>query len=483
MPTVKVPLANGVYSGVDQNELSDRDYKLINGYIDELGYTVKRPGLFEALDLGETGSKVDGLFWWPQKGVGLATCNNKVFKLTYSVGTLSATNITTNALNGSGRPSFTIGNDGNVSTPTYYALIANGGSIIEGNGTGATISNFATIADADAPTTVSHLDFVDGYVLATTGKNTFQNSDLLTPTSWSALSFASAMRNPDDVTALKVFKHQIFLFGNSSTETWENDGVTPFSPTPGGFSDTGSIAPFSPVKTETSLVWLNSERRFSETTSGEIKTIVCPFDREIARFSDPTDCFSYYMNIGGKPFVLFNFPSDNRTFAYNLLQSSWVELSLYNSTGMSDDRFLGESYLYSPTWGVQLVGSRQESKIYFMSNDYKDDAGQVIRVKKVTGHIDYGTTAQKRCKRLRLRLKRGEGLAGSDAKLLLRWNDDNKGWTNQVEVSLGAVGDNEIVREVPARGIYRTRQYEFLVTDSVGFSIGDAEEDIDILGR
>jgi hypothetical protein len=323
---------------------------------------------------------------------------------------------------------------------------------------------------------------VDGYVLANTGRNTFQWSDVTAPTAWSALSFASAMRNPDNVKALKVFKRQVMLLGDVTTEVWENDG-TPFAPTPGGFYETGIIAPNSLVKTETSAMWLNSQRRFVEFNGGEPQAVVSAYDKDISNLTSVTDCYSYYVNMEGKPFVVFTFEADNKTFVYNPILKNWLEWSYYDSSSSSENMFLGGSYLYSPTWGKHLVGSREDSKIYYMSPSYKDDAGNTIRVRKVTGHIDFGTNARKRSRGLSLRLKRGEGLSsGIEPVLSIRWNDDNKGWSNEHTVSLGSLGDYEIVKSIDTRGLFRTRQYELIVTDSVSVSIGSAEEDIDILG-
>jgi len=483
MPTVKVPLANSVYTNADGAELKDRDSELVNAYVDELGYTVKRPGLKLAVDLGEGDNKsVKGLFWWPHKDCGIAISNNKVFKLTYTAGTLTASNITTNALNGSGRPTFAIGNDGNVATPTIYGIIANGGQMIYSSGTGTTVSSFATITDSDAPTTVSHVDGIDSYILATTGKNTFQHSDLTAPTTWSALSFASAMRNPDNVKALKVHRREVVLFGDVSTERWENDGTTPFSPTGTGYGDIGILAPHSVAKTENSLMWLGSEKRFVMLSDGYVKTVYSTYDREISKTKEVSDCYAYTINNGGRPFIVFNFESGNKSFVYNLLQDNWMQWSWWNSVGLTDERFIGDSYMYAPAWGVSLVGSRLESKIYYLDSSYKDDDGRAIRVKKTTGHLDYGTTLRKKSEELRIRMVRGEGNPNEDEPIMLiRWNDDNKGWSNYQEISLGFKGDYEIVRTIKPKGIFRTRQYEFLVTDSVGVTFGDAEEDIRIL--
>lgn len=484
MPTVKVPLFTPVYRNVDSVELNDKNYELIDGYLDELGYSIRRPGLLLAKDLGYgTNFPIEALFWWPQKSVALAVCNNKVFKLTYPGSTLMSTDITTNGPGSQATPTFTVGVDSNVSAPVLYGLIAAGGAIIQGNGTGSTISNFATLADVDAPTTVSHVDFIDGYVLATTGKGMFQYADVNAPTSWSALSFATAMRNPDTLRALKVFNRQIFLFGQVTTEIWENDGVTPFAPTPGGFLEYGTLSPNSVVSGSNGLFWLDHNRHFVAFRGGNVEMVSNPYDKEIGEFSDVSDCIGFKIEVKGKPFIMWQFPTEARTLVYNIIDNNWSEWRYWDSSVNEYSHFLGKSYCYSPEWGVHLVGSRIDSKIYFLSPSYLTDNTNPIRLKKVTGHIDYGTTAKKRCNELRIKAKRGDGVSGGAGVLMLRWNDDNKGWSNQHELSLGSVGENETVIRFHPRGVYRTRQYEVTVTDAVNVIFGDAEEDLDILGR
>jgi hypothetical protein len=483
--TLPCPIFSNIYRNVEGIELSDESYSLIDGYVDELGYAVKRPGLQTILDLGQgTNRPVEGLFWWAQKSCAIVVCNNKIFKLSYTSGTLSATDITSNAPGTAAMPVFCIGVDANVTAPVIYGLITTGSQIIEGHGTTTAISNFTTIADADAPTTVSHIDFIDGYLLATTGKGFFQFCDVNNPTSWQASSFATAMRNPDNIVALKVFNRQVFLFGQVSSEIWENDGASPFAPVPGGFIEIGIIAPYSVIASDDAIFWLDDKRHIVSYSSGNVARISSPYDNEIENFTTVSDCIGQRIDIKGQPFLLFQFPSAQRTLVYNILQKSWSEWNYWDNTYGEYQHFLGKSYCYCPEWGIRLVGSRLDSKILQLSPDFKTDDGRVIRYKKVSGHISYGTTLNKRSRELRIRAKRGEGIsAGGEAFLSLRWNDDNRGWSNEVQYSLGKLGCNEIVIRMYPKGIYRTRQYEIVVTDSVGVSFGQAEEDLDLLGR
>lgn len=485
MPTVKVPLFSNVYRGVNKEELSDLNYELIDGYVDELGFTNRRPGLVEVLDLGLGANKpIDALFWWPQKGVALAVCDNKIWKIESISGTLSGTNITTNGPGTAQNPVFAIGVDSNVTAPVIYGLIAAGGAIIEGHGSGSTISSFTTLTDAQAPTAVTGLGFVDGYVLATIdGKSFFQIANVNDPTSWEAADFASAMRNPDNIVTMQVLKRQPIFLGDVSCEIWENDGESPFAPVEGGFYETGIIARASACKSEDSLFWLDNTRHFVQLQSGSIEKISTPFDDEIQNFSAVADCIGYRLEIRGKPFLVFQFPTEERTLVYNITKKDWGEWRYYDAAVGQYRHFLGKSCVYAPDWGLNLIGSRTESVIYSMTPDAKADDGAPIRLRKVTGHLNYGTTLRKRSKVLRIIAKRGEGYNGADAKLLVRWNDDNRGWSYEREISLGNIGETETVISVDSRGIYRTRQYEFVVTDPVAVTFGDAEEDIKVLTR
>src|SRR5690606_37699972 len=93
--------------------------------------------------------------------------------------------------------------------------------------------------------------------------------------------------------------------------------------------------------------------------------------------------------------------------------------------------------LFAPAWGLWLGGSRFDSKIYSISPTYHTDDGIEIRLRRLTGHLGFGAGGRKRSLGdLTLRLKRGEGGTGTP-KLMVRWNDDNKRWSNIREVILG----------------------------------------------
>lgn len=474
MKTIPLPLAGKVYKNIDGIELSDESQLLLDGYLDEKGGTHKRPGLALEKDLGlGTNNGIDGIFWWGAKGYAICVSGGKVYKLTRSGGVISSTDLT-----GTGTPE--------LDTPVSFAanedylFMANGGRIFYTDGTATTIY----IADAHAPITVTHIAFIDGYLMANVvGSTDFQWSELDNPLSWIATDVSNADGNPDYVTALHIFSREIYLFGPNTLEVWENDGVAPFGRIPGGFYEIGTIAPYSVVNTNTSLFWLDQSKHFVERSlSGDVKYIVSDYDKEIQSFETVSDCRGERIEIDGKPFLLFHFPGENRTLVYNYRDETWSEWGNYTGPSTTYDRWLGACYCFSPEWNLHLVGARHNSLIYSLSASNYTDNGDEIRLKRLTGHIDWGTPLMKRSSKLLLRLKRGGGEV-SDAKFMLRWKDDNKSWSNEIEVSLGALGDYEIVKEIYPRGMYRTRQYEVTCTDAVPFIYIDAHETVEVLSR
>lgn len=70
-----------------------------------------------------------------------------------------------------------------------------------------------------------------------------------------------------------------------------------------------------------------------------------------------------------------------------------------------------------------------------------------------------------------------------DRKLLIRWRNDGRNeWSNYREVSLGAIGEYDIVRRLKSLGCYRTRQYEIVCTSGGPVTIAGIEEDVALGG-
>lgn len=61
--------------------------------------------------------------------------------------------------------------------------------------------------------------------------------------------------------------------------------------------------------------------------------------------------------------------------------------------------------------------------------------------------------------------------------LLVRWQDNRLGkWSKLKFVSLGKTGEASLTRRIGPMGVYRSRQFELVVTDSVIFTLSAIED-------
>ena len=466
-----LPLSADVNRNVDGVEVSDQNTILFDGYVDENGATVKRPGLEVFYDFATgLGSNLNGLFWWDNKQVVIAVVDGKTYSISYPGAVPTVTDLTGVILDISAKVSF--------ATNGTYLFMANGGRIAYTDGGAAT----QWLGDADAPTQVTSVLVFDTYLLANNHNNIFYFSDVNDPLSWSALSFATATGNPDKIVALYSFQGDLYLLGSQTVEVWENDGTHPFIRVLGGTISTGCAAPNSVVNTENGLFWLDNKRRFASFAGRKIEHVSTPYDKVVQEFSTVSDCIAYRTDVSGRTFLIFHFPTAQRTLCYNASQDRWSEFGLWNSDLRAYENFLGKTSCHAEGWGVTLIGSRREGKIYKFSPTAYTDDGTNIRFFRQTGFINHGTRSLKRNHQLIFALKRGEGAASTNPKLVVRWQNDNEYiWSTEREIPLGAVGQSAITYRVFRTGTYNSRQYQISVTEPVPVSMVDGFEDVEVL--
>ncbi len=224
----KVPLIGQPYENVEEIELDTMNATVVDAYVNELDHITKRPGLTEWKDTG-TGLPVDGLYWWDEQNCVVVVSNQRVWKITDSSGTMTEITGSTALLAG-GIVSFAT--DGDV------LVMANGGQMVHTD-----LSTLTTMADAQAPTTVTHVAYLDGYILAmSTDQVNF--SAVGDYSSWAALDFFTAEGTPDDNVAMQEGFRELIILGHRSVEFFINDGQTPFSRLAGGSQPYGCSAPY-----------------------------------------------------------------------------------------------------------------------------------------------------------------------------------------------------------------------------------------------
>lgn len=471
MPWQPTPLFGQPYESVEEIELDATAATVVDGYVNELDHIVMRPGLTPFVNTG-TGLSVDGLYWWDEQNCVLAVSNQRVWKITDRVGTM--TELTGSvALRASSQVTF--------ATDGTKCVMANGANMVHTDGLTLT-----TMADVDAPTAVSHVAYLDGYLLANhTGTSIFSFSSPTDITAWNALDFAAADGEPDRVVALKTGFREVILLGRTSVEFWVDDGVTPFTRLDGSVQSFGCSAPYSLAKVGNTWMWLDHERRLVNMQGRAVQVVSSPYERVIQHYAAVDDAIGYTVSVEGYPLYVLNFPTAGQTLIYNYKTQKWSKWGYWRTDSGMYERFKGNSYCYARNWNLHLVGDWSTGIIYTMDRNTFTDNGNPIRTLVRTGHINYGMDVTKRSNQLRVKMKRGTGNSTvSDPQITMRRRVNNGAqWEAERWASLGQVGQHEQLVNWRRNGIYKTVQYEFVHSDDSDFILIGAQEDVEALGR
>jgi hypothetical protein len=471
----ELPLTGDPYSNVDEVELDGVSAALIDGYVNELGHTVKRPGLEDwEVDYGDTDAEdrppVTGLYWDEVNNVVLSTNSDGVlWKHDFSGVATQVSQISVGA--GLNRMSF--------ATDRSYIYTANG-SHISKTAISLAVNSTTTIGDAQAPTTVTHLATLDGYLIATSGGRDAQFSDPNDMTSWTSTDTFRKAGRPDDLLGIYEGWSELMLVGEESVEIWYNDGVTPFVRRVNGLIPTGCSAVQTFRQVGNHWMWLDNKRRFVKLDSRTPTHISFPYHKLIQSFDTVSDAISDNIEVAGFPLYVTSFPNGRTTLAHNYQTGGWAQWGYWNTASAEYEAFRGHSYCYAKGWNFHLVGDRQDGRIYKIKTDCYTDDGNPIRTLRRTGFISHGTYNEKKSSEIVFRFKRGRGNSDvSDPVVTLRWRNHNGAWSNERQLRLGQVGDHYLEARTHKLGAYKFRQYEICHTDACEFVLVDAQENVE----
>ena len=473
MPLVSLPLPKFNYPSLNDEALeAHMGARLVDTYIDEVGSFNKRPGLSLYCDLG-TSLSVDGLFWSDAFNKVIAVSGGSIFSITGGASVGTSTDITGDTLQTTGKVSFV--EDGT------YIFMANGGEIITyNNSTNSDKMSDIETGPGTAPTDVQSVAFIDSYLLAQRANTAvFRYTDPTDRLSWTDTDFYNTDYSADNSVQIMVQNREISIFGDTSIETWWNDGSAPFSRIQSALFDVGVKAPGSIVPYRGAYVFLDSNYRVSVLAERQIQRISAPIDTELRDLANAGDGRAFIAPIGNRVFYVLTFNSSNKTLTYDLTTNGWAEWGEWDSTNHEWDRYKAWSYCYDRLHNIHLVGGFNDGKIYKMDfNTYQDD-GQEIRSLIKTAIQTHGTFNRKISNRLAIRLKRGDT---SGAKARIRWKDHDSnthtGWSAERDINLGDSGEGYMFEKLNRMGSYRARQYEFIHTDNSPFNLIKIEEDV-----
>jgi len=320
----------------------------------------------------------------------------------------------------------------------YYLYIVTGGRVWRTDG-----ASLTEVTDSDLETPNS-TTFLNSQMIYDGDAGRFAVSDAGDGSSIDGLNYGTAESKGDDLTRVYAFDQALYLFGVDTIEPWYNSGTgnPPFDRIEGGIINIGIAGIHAVTNTKDAAYFLGGDKTayklkgYQET---QISTIA--INNAFESYADVSDCFCDAIKYQGQDFVIYTFPTADKTWVYNETNGSWFEIA------DDDARDIGNGYCWA--FGKNLVTDHRNGNIYYLDRDTNDDVGDILireRVIRPITAIDIGKPGQRiLMSRFELIIETGVGLAsgqGVDPVFMLTHSaDGGRTWQDEQFVSPGVMGD------------------------------------------
>ena len=302
---------------------------------------------------------------------------------------------------------------------------------------------------------------------------------VLDPLYWSSSANPfRASQKPDPIVGIYTGWNEVYIWGTTACEVWQEDGVTPVSPLVGSIIEAGLAAPYSVQIANNAMFALAnlSGKRAVVMINGRSPQVLSEaIARQLQDLPYVKDAIGSLCFVGGLNLYILSFPIANITWAYDFKTDTWSQWSTWNLTDGLHGQFEGVWGTYAKDWNKHVVLSKS-GDLSEITRDSFTDNGTPIRSSVRTGWLDQGTWDRKRCNQLIIKLR---GYNPSAATILMRWRDDGfPEWSKPIELALQSNSQNDHYAKLNRMGMYRSRQYEFIMTDAADMALIGMEEDV-----
>lgn len=307
---------------------------------------------------------------------------------------------------------------------------------------------FNQILDVDFPQCNSVV-FQDGYfIVPKVGTAQFYISGLYDGTSWDSLDFSSVDSNPDNLVGLVADAGNLWLFGEVSTEVWQNTGALdfPYARIPGAVTQTGCAAWGTIQQIDNTIAWLGVDAqgrgvvwKANGYTAQRISTQA--IESRISSADNFTDSYAYVYHEQGHVFYILKINGLDADLVFDFATGLWHERQYRNTVTGLDEQHKGSCHLFFAQ--KNLIGDRELGKVYEQKLAYFDYAGEEIIRTRITPHIQE-EKVNLTFSSVELDMQVGVGLQsgqGSDPKCMMQYSDDGgETWSYELFAPVGRAG-------------------------------------------
>lgn len=469
-----VDIASGQVSGVD--DMSSAASSVLNWETDEAGINRPRPGLSAYSTTNAGTSASIGLQRWKTYLVNV-TADRYVRVLSDASPTVfsvvSTSTASTQVGGTASRVTFAIGDQ--------YVYMAGGGQIQRWGSLTAAPDTLAA-----SPANVTHVAILGSRIIANdrANPNSWYWSDIGEGafTSWPSGNTSTADARPDPIVALTENTNELFIWGTETTQVYAVgvDPTLPFDTV--ATTNLGLAAPYAYTRMESQMAWLDQDTRLVIGDGRSMEPVSDAVQKTFKGLSTISDAWMYREVRGQQQQLVLRFPTERRTFVYDLKGTKWRERAYYSAPFNTADWPVG-SYAYWPAYGYHMFGSTSSGLMRLDETSRQDLAGPLV-CERTTGWHDFGSGNAKRAGRLRATMRRGIAAQGATPGALeVRVQDDDKPWSSWKPFSVGAPEDyRQYADTFGTSGIFRRRRYGIRFSTTEDISLLKLEDDVDDLG-
>lgn len=278
---------------------------------------------------------------------------------------------------------------------------------------------------------------------------------------------------PDPVVALLESSNEIIALGTTTMQAFAADAQTVYAPVTA--REFGCGAPYSVIRDDNSIAWLDNARRFVISDTRDVQSIAAPIKGTLETVASPADCFGFRALLNSLDAYVWSFGVDGRTFVFQKA-IGWAQWSC--GTADVPLPFMATSHCLSPVDGRNLIGTN-DGRIAELSMDAADDLGLPFTAVVRTGYINHDTDNRKWCKSVKFTLRRGEPGAGA-ATAMFGFRDRPGDWT-RIAIDIGSAGDVDATVIFRSLGVYRQREWMFEFTGTRQLILAGATEEYEVL--
>ena len=343
--------------------------------------------------------------------------------------------------------------------------------------------SFGVISDANFPNGATSVAFMDGRLIVNRpNSRQYYVSQQYDGTGWTnsfALpTFATKDNASDQLSAVVVLGGVLILFGQQSTEFWQDVGSSPlpFARVNGATKNVGLAARYSLAFIGDALFFLsqNLYGGFVEVSVMQGMNIqrVSTIDIEqiIDEFLVWQDAVGFCYSVDGHKMYQLTFPSAQKSFLYDMTTDFWSELQ--SGLGLTGRHIAQLGITFN---GEIYVSDSTSNNIYTYDDELFTENGMPVKRQFTTRHIEQDGN-QFGIDELYLDMETGVGLQtgqGSDPQIMLQVSKDG-GRTFGTErwKSYGKVGQYKYPRVIWNRlGAARDFVFQWTTTESVKFVV------------